>query len=514
MASSKKVNDETAPLLSPNLPAVYSRSLSQEEAILGLSKSKECHGNYRLYGRRWYVLLVLFVLNISNAMLWLSFAPVADYTALYYNKSVNDIDWLSIVYLICFLLFGLVTIWILDVLGLRTGILIGAWLNAAGAVIRILSGFKFVPENMKFIVVMTGQTFAALAQPFLLGSPTKLAAVWFGADERATANMIASLSNPLGVMLANILAPIIVTDKSKVPFMLEMFSIPAFLGVAMTTFGVCSSTPPTPPTASAEAKSEPFFVGLKKVLKNKAYLVLMVAFGGGIGLFTCLQTLLEQIICPRGYNDKMVGIAGSVLIAVGLVGGGLAGLYVDKTKRFEETAKVAYGFAAMSCCLLAVVTHMPGQPVLIAFSFGLFGFFAFALMPVCLEVGVECTYPVAEATSAGLQWMAGQATGIVFILVCQVLEVPKPSKHFPKSKCRGESDGGKVPDLQNAMYFMTTVAVAMAFLFICTFKPSYKRLDMERRRAALRILNASSQQRLPCIPNSESVSENGLNSPD
>ena len=47
---------------------------------------------------------------------------------------------------------------------------------------------------MKFIVVMTGQTFAALAQPFLLGSPTKLAAVWFGADERATANMIASLS--------------------------------------------------------------------------------------------------------------------------------------------------------------------------------------------------------------------------------------------------------------------------------------------------------------------------------
>ena len=41
---------------------------------------------------------------------------------------------------------------------------------------------------------MIGQTLAALAQPFLLGSPTKLAAVWFGANERATANMIASLS--------------------------------------------------------------------------------------------------------------------------------------------------------------------------------------------------------------------------------------------------------------------------------------------------------------------------------
>lgn len=63
-----------------------------------------------------------------------------------------------------------------------------------GAAVRILSGAAFMPKNSRFVVVMIGQTSAALAQPFLLGSPTKLAAVWFGADERATANMIASLS--------------------------------------------------------------------------------------------------------------------------------------------------------------------------------------------------------------------------------------------------------------------------------------------------------------------------------
>ena len=33
----------------------------------------------------------------------------------------------------------------------------------------------------------------------------------------------------------------------------------------MATFGVCSSLPPTPPTASAAEESEPFFKGLKKV---------------------------------------------------------------------------------------------------------------------------------------------------------------------------------------------------------------------------------------------------------
>lgn len=62
------------------------------------------------------------------------------------------------------------------------------------------------------------------------------------------------------------------------------------------------------------------------------------------------------------------------------------------------------------------MTRFPGHPVLVISSFGLFGFFAFALMPVCLEVGVECTYPVAEATSAGLQWMAGYAAVVVTVI--------------------------------------------------------------------------------------------------
>jgi len=74
-------------------------------------------------------------------------------------------------------------------------------LNAVGAAVRMLSGFDFVPQDTKFIAVMGGQTLAALAQPFLLSSPTKLAALWFGADERATANMIASLSESLGNFL-------------------------------------------------------------------------------------------------------------------------------------------------------------------------------------------------------------------------------------------------------------------------------------------------------------------------
>lgn len=39
--------------------------------------------------------------------------------------------------------------------------------------------------------------------------------------------------------------------------------------------------------------------------------------------------------------------------------------------------------------------------------FTLYGFTALGVLPVFLELGVECTYPVDEATSSGIQWMFG-----------------------------------------------------------------------------------------------------------
>lgn len=37
----------------------------------------------------------------------------------------------------------------------------------------------------------------------------------------------------------------------------------------------------------------------------------------------------------------------------------------------------------------------------------LFGFFGFGLYPICLELGVEVTYPVAEATSSAFIIISG-----------------------------------------------------------------------------------------------------------
>lgn len=50
-------------------------------------------------------------------------------------------------------------------------------------------------------------------------------------------------------------------------FQLWVITAPSGFVTLMATFGVCSSVPPTPPTASADEASEPFLAGLKKVIQ-------------------------------------------------------------------------------------------------------------------------------------------------------------------------------------------------------------------------------------------------------
>lgn len=40
-----------------------------------------------------------------------------------------------------------------------------------------------------------------------------------------------------------------------------------------------------------------------QLLKNKAYLILLLCFGSVIAIYTCFSTLLEQVLCVRGYTN-------------------------------------------------------------------------------------------------------------------------------------------------------------------------------------------------------------------
>ncbi|XP_044060304.1 solute carrier family 49 member A3 [Siniperca chuatsi] len=430
---------------------------------------------FKVYKRRWFVLLVLCLLNCSNATIWLTFAPVADQSAQFLKVTLEEINWLSLVYMVVAIPLSFGTTWMLDTLGLRITLILGSWLNMLGALLRFCGTPPGQDFTILFPVVMLGQTLGALAQPLIIFTPTKLAALWFPEHQRATANMIASMSNPLGILLANIISPWMAEKSAQIPALLLVYAVPACIICFLATVGIRSSAPPTPPSASAESSSsEPFVQGIKLLLKNKAYLVLLLCFGSGIAVFTCFSTLLEQILCVQGYTNDFAGVCGALFIVFGIVGAGLLGLYVDKTKKFIEATKINMSFTALACIAFSVVSLMREQKAAVAAVCSLFGFFGFSIYPVAMELSVECSYPVGEATSAGLIFVSGQVQSVLYIILLQALT--KPLADTPLSTC-----GNAVLSWREPMLVMAGLCSLFTCCFVIFFHTRYRRLEAEEQ---------------------------------
>ncbi|XP_074529382.1 solute carrier family 49 member A3 [Halichoeres trimaculatus] len=428
---------------------------------------------FKVYKRRWFVLLVLCLLNCSNATLWLTFAPVADQSAQYLGVSLEDINWLSLVCMVVAVPLSLGTTWMLDTLGLRITLILGSWLNMFGALLRFCGTLAGEPITIRYPLVMFGQTLTALAQPLIIFAPTKLAALWFPEHQRATANTIASMSNPLGILLANIISPVIVRTPAQIPTLLLCYAIPTCIICFLATVGIRSSTPPTPPSASAEAStSEPFLQGLKLLMKNKSYLILLLCFGAGMAVFSSFSTLLEQIMCVQGYTNDFAGICGALFIVFGIVGAGVLGVYVDKTKHFIEVTKINLSLTALACIAFSVVSLLREQKAAIAAVCSLFGFFGYAIYPVAMELSVECSYPVGEATSAGLLFISGQVQSVAYIVLLQGLTTKLADS--PLATCGDDVLNWRVPLMVMAGLFSLFTCI-----FVLFFDTRYKRLEAE-----------------------------------
>lgn len=271
------------------------------------------------------------MLQVSNAMVWINFAPLVGAFQTYYHTNVESLDMTSLLFSFVSIPLGLVGAWALNTLGLRKSVQIAAMLNGLGALVRFFGDFLETPHQ-KLVMVFVGQAIAAAAQPILLDTPTLLASHWFGPSERATANTLGSVANPVGIALGSVFAPLIVTRPDHMRWLLLTMSVPAVLALIMSLL-LFKERPPTPPSGGAEYVTDSFRVGLKKLIRNPAYLILAFSFGVGIGLVSAMTTLLGQVTAGQGYTDDEAGLMSLILVVSGLLGAGIAGYIVDKTHR-------------------------------------------------------------------------------------------------------------------------------------------------------------------------------------
>lgn len=169
------------------------------------------------------------------------------------------------------------------------------------------------------------------------------------------------------------------------------------------------------------------FDGLKQALRKKDFLLLMLIFFVGLGVFNAVTTWIEEILRPRGFSIVQAGNAGGIMILGGVIGAVILPTLSDRYRKRVPFIIIAVAGATLG---LVGVTFATSVWLLMASSFAL-GFFLLASGPIGFQYGAEIARPTPEGTSNGLLLLMGQVSGIAFILAMDSFKVPSTGSMTP-----------------------------------------------------------------------------------
>jgi cyanate permease len=368
--------------------------------------------DFKIYAYRWIILLVFMLVIAINQLLWITFAPITGSAASFYGVSDLSIGLLSMSFMIVYIFVSIPASWAIDTYGFRVAVGIGAVLTGVFGLLRGLLATDYT-------LVLISQIGIAIGQPFILNALTKVAARWFPIQERATASGLGTLAMYLGIVVGMALTPYLII-QSGISSTLLYYGIVAV--VAALAFLIFSKEhPPTPACPPGQEERSLVFEGLKQTLRKRDFVLLMVVFFIGLGIFNGVTTWIEEILRPRGFSITQAGITGGLMVVGGVVG---AVIMPSLSDRFRK--RVPFILIALMATIpgLVGIAYATNYWLLLAAAFVL-GFFLLSAGPIGFQYGAEIAYPAPEGTSNGLLLLMGQISGIVFIFGMDGLKSPE-----------------------------------------------------------------------------------------
>ena len=367
-------------------------------------------GQYKLYGYRWVVLAVFMFVNLTIQMLWIAYAPITGPAAHFYGVGDLQIGLLAMTFMIAFIPLSIPVSWVIDTYGFRLAVGIGVVLMGVFGLLRGLVGADYT-------LVLISTIGIAVAQPFLLNAWTKVPALWFDTKERATAVGLVTLSNLVGTGIGMVLTPILTETLSISTVQLIYGAVAAFSALLFLIFA--REKPPTPPCPEGMDVRALMLDGLKHALKVRDFwLYLLVSFIG-MGIFNGINTWVENIVRPRGFNPTDAGVLGAVMLVGGLLGAVVIPPFSDRQRKRKRYLLLGI---VLSIPGLLGVTYATNFPLLLVSAFEM-GFFLVSISPIGMQYAAEITQPTPEGTSNGLIQLFSQAS-VVFVYIMQAMQDP------------------------------------------------------------------------------------------
>jgi len=363
---------------------------------------------YRLYPYRWVVLGVFMFINLTIQILWISYAPITGLAADFYGVTDFKVGLLAMTFMIVFIPLSIPVSWAIDTIGFRRAVSLGAVLMGVFGVLRGLAG-----DNYNLVLISTIGISAA--QPFLLNAWTKVAALWFGLEERATAVGLVTLANLVGAAIGMVLTPLLVETMSIRLVQLIYGGITALSSLLFLAFA--REKPATPPCPPGQEDRALMLDGLKHALNIREFWLYLAAFFVALGIYNGVSTWVENIIRPRGFNPTDAGTLGALMVAGGVLGAVVLPPISDRLHKRQVF--ILAGFIGAIPAVIGI-TFATQAWLLFASAFML-GFTLVSVAPIGMQYAAEITYPTPEGTSTGLIQLFGQIS-VVFVYIMEALK--------------------------------------------------------------------------------------------
>jgi MFS family permease len=361
--------------------------------------------------RRWAVLAALMAVTLACEAEWLVHAAVARPAAAFYAgqfdpASLFNVDFLSMSYMLVFLIVCLPASWVLDRWGLGPGVGIGAALTMIGSLGKAIWAGSFAAQ-------IVFQLILACAQPFLTNAATTLARDWFPVKERATASGLASLAQYVGFVVALVLAPALVrTNPSEAGY---GSGIPAalmvFAAISLATGALSLALVRRGPNREASESPKDFIASLKRLLAQRDFRWTLLLFFLGLGIMNTVTAMTDGIAASMGVKDSD-GLLGVGLILGGIVGAIVLPILSDAWGKRKAFLVLCMALTVPSLWALALAPQ--GSYGLGIAAMALLGFALMSAGPIGFQYAAEVTAPAPESASQGVLLLAGQVSGLVF----------------------------------------------------------------------------------------------------
>ena len=359
---------------------------------------------------RWVVLILFIIVALISQLLWLTFAPISSEVADRFTITAFDVSLLSLVWPLVFVFLALPVGIFIDRHGFKKSVGVGSLFLAIFATLRVFS----TSLDNNFTILLIAQTGAAVSQPFIFGSITKLSAAWFPEEEHGLANGLGTIGLFLGMMLALAITPFLFQSYGLSSMLLiyaAISCIGAFLFIMFSKEGA----------SIAEAQEVSSFRpgDIWALSKVRSFFILEFGFFAVVGGFTAIMTWIEEILnALHGATIEEAGIIGGIMIIGGIIGSIVIPIISDKSKRIKP-------FVLLNLAIGTVILFLIGNFsnfIMLSVAFFIAGFFLMSALPLVLEISSRISGSGMEGRASSLLWFFSQAGSVILIAIVEPIE--------------------------------------------------------------------------------------------